>query len=195
MNLMGVLPIALWIGFAIFSIIFILPYTTALLEKLSLSQLQRAKSLMSQLKDVKVDGVPTSNLSENKSECEQETYLVELKSNLPTELKEKVSEMAKSNRIYVKQKEDNKYVIDLSSRNKWKINDTPLCVLGLSICLSVALIAFHITSFVYIINYAKGCIAISQKSVTWAHHFCCFFIHYNTYYLYFSSRLIYLQIV
>ena len=49
----------------------------------------------------------------------------------------------------------------LSSRNKWKIDDTPL--LGLSICLSVALIAFHITSFVYIINYAKD-VLLSARS-------------------------------
>ena len=91
MNLMGVLPIALWIGFAIFSIrafLYSLIQLYTLLEKLSLSQLQRAKSLMSQLKDAKVDGVPTSNLSENKSECEQE---IELKSNLPKRIEKRLS--------------------------------------------------------------------------------------------------------
>ena len=161
MNLMGVLPIALWIGFAIFSIIFILPYTTTLLEKLSLSQLQEAKSLMSKLKNAKV--IPTSNLPENKSECDQEIYLIELKSNLPEDLKKDVSEMAKNNRFYVKQlqEEHNKYVMDLSSQNKWKIDDEPF--LGLSICLNLALLGFHITSYVYNINYAEDVLVSARN--------------------------------
>jgi len=157
MNLMGALPLALWIGFTTLSIIFMLPYTTTLLEKLSLSQIQKAESLMSKLKKAKVDDVQIRNSLENESKCEKEMYSIELKSDV---YKKEVSKKAKGN-IYVNKVENDKYEIDLSSRNKWKIDDTPL--LALSICLNFVLFVFHDTSYVYIIIYARD-VLLSDKN-------------------------------
>ena len=143
MNLMGALPLGLWIGFIMLAVIFIFPQISTLLIKLSLAHFIKENEAGDK-------GIQVKKLTEGENKNgKQEVYLVEVKS---TTYKEELLEMTKIY-DYVRKVEDQYYMIILSASNKLKIHEISL--LFLSIFLNIALFAFHILSVFEINKYVS----------------------------------------